>query len=196
MTTTNCAGDGLCIPDLPAPTAKRETSAEPWFHCGPHDVFPEQWLALSRDSAALRDVFLKHHADLLTAACGGRSRRTRRTPIIRSADSACCTGGLIIGRINSATETDRRVRPGSPALARSHGEMVLPISARQRQTRISPLAGHCHGEPRTTAIDSRRGGMPAHFQDAPPVPPAADTCSDPRTLRPLTAQRQHARGHP
>jgi isocitrate dehydrogenase kinase/phosphatase len=55
--------------DLPAPTCEEEeTSAEPWFHCGPQDVFPEQWLPFLAIPSALRDVFLKYHADLLTAA--------------------------------------------------------------------------------------------------------------------------------
>jgi isocitrate dehydrogenase kinase/phosphatase len=67
--------DELCLVtdcvfrDLPTPTCEEEeTSAEPWFHCGPHDVFPEQWLPFLAIPSALRDVFLKHHADLLTAA--------------------------------------------------------------------------------------------------------------------------------
>jgi isocitrate dehydrogenase kinase/phosphatase len=66
--------DELCLVtdcvfrDLPTPTCdEEETSAEPWFHCGPHDVFPEQWLPFLAIPPALRDVFLKHHAELLTA---------------------------------------------------------------------------------------------------------------------------------
>jgi isocitrate dehydrogenase kinase/phosphatase len=55
--------------DLPTPSCEEEeTSAEPWFHCGPHDVFPEQWLPFLSIPAALLEVFLKHHAELLTAA--------------------------------------------------------------------------------------------------------------------------------
>ncbi|HWS63793.1 MAG TPA: bifunctional isocitrate dehydrogenase kinase/phosphatase [Steroidobacteraceae bacterium] len=67
--------DELCLVtdcvfrDLPEPTCEEEeTSAEPWFHCGPRDVFPQQWLPFLAIPPALRDVFLKHHADLLTAA--------------------------------------------------------------------------------------------------------------------------------
>jgi isocitrate dehydrogenase kinase/phosphatase len=66
--------DELCLVtdcvfrDLPQPTCdEEETSAEPWFHCGPRDVFPEQWLPFLAIPPALREVFLKHHADLLTA---------------------------------------------------------------------------------------------------------------------------------
>ena len=67
--------DELCLVtdcvfrDLPQPTCdEEETSAEPWFHCGPRDVFPEQWLPFLAIPQALLEVFLKHHAELLTAA--------------------------------------------------------------------------------------------------------------------------------
>jgi len=67
--------DELCLVtdcvfrDLPTPTCEEEeTAAEPWFHCGPRDVFPEQWLPFLAIPPALHEVFLKHHADLLTAA--------------------------------------------------------------------------------------------------------------------------------
>jgi isocitrate dehydrogenase kinase/phosphatase len=55
--------------DLPQPNCEEEEiSAEPWFHCGPHDVFPEQWLPFLSIPPALSGVFIQHHADLLTAA--------------------------------------------------------------------------------------------------------------------------------
>jgi isocitrate dehydrogenase kinase/phosphatase len=67
--------DELCLVtdcvfrDLPQPRCEEEeTSAEPWFHCGPRDVFPEQWLPFLAIPPALRDVFLRHHAELFTAA--------------------------------------------------------------------------------------------------------------------------------
>jgi isocitrate dehydrogenase kinase/phosphatase len=47
---------------------EEETSAEPWFYVGPKDVFPEQWLQFLGVPQALREVFLRHHGDLLTAA--------------------------------------------------------------------------------------------------------------------------------
>jgi isocitrate dehydrogenase kinase/phosphatase len=54
--------------DLPqARCEEEETSAEPWFHCGPRDVFPEQWLPFLCIPPALAGVFKRHHADLLTA---------------------------------------------------------------------------------------------------------------------------------
>ncbi|HEX4151040.1 MAG TPA: bifunctional isocitrate dehydrogenase kinase/phosphatase [Steroidobacteraceae bacterium] len=55
--------------DLPQPRCEEEeTAAEPWFHTGPHDVFPEQWLQFLGMPPALREVFLQHHAELLRAA--------------------------------------------------------------------------------------------------------------------------------
>ncbi len=67
--------DELCLVtdcvfrDLPQPRfEEEETSAEPWFHCGPRDVFPEQWLQFLSIPQALREVFIRHHAELLMAA--------------------------------------------------------------------------------------------------------------------------------
>jgi isocitrate dehydrogenase kinase/phosphatase len=67
--------DELCLltdcvfRELPQPSCEEEElSAEPWFHCGPHDVFPEQWLPFLSFPPALREVFLKAHSELLTAA--------------------------------------------------------------------------------------------------------------------------------
>jgi isocitrate dehydrogenase kinase/phosphatase len=55
--------------DFPSANSdEEETSAEPWFYVGPQDVFPEQWLQFLGIPAPLRDVFLRHHGDLLTAA--------------------------------------------------------------------------------------------------------------------------------
>ena len=67
--------DELCLltdcvfRDLPqARFEEEELSDEPWFHCGPRDVFPEQWLPFLAIPTALREVFLRHHAELLTGA--------------------------------------------------------------------------------------------------------------------------------
>ena len=55
--------------DLPqASCEEEEMSGEPWFHCGPHDVFPEQWLPFLSIPPALRAVFTERHCELLTAA--------------------------------------------------------------------------------------------------------------------------------
>jgi isocitrate dehydrogenase kinase/phosphatase len=55
--------------DLPrARTEEEEVSGEPWFHCGPRDVFPEQWLPFLAIPAALSEVFIRQHGCLLTAA--------------------------------------------------------------------------------------------------------------------------------
>ena len=41
-------------------------SAEPWFHVGEHDVFPEEFAAFLVPAGPLRDAFLAAHGDLLT----------------------------------------------------------------------------------------------------------------------------------
>jgi isocitrate dehydrogenase kinase/phosphatase len=67
--------DELCLVsdcvfrDLPQPrTDEEEVSAEPWYYCGPRDVFPEQWLPFLAMPAALTSVFLERHGCLLTAS--------------------------------------------------------------------------------------------------------------------------------
>ncbi len=66
--------DELCLVtdcrfrDLPeARHAEDELRAEPWFYIGPNDVFPAQWLDFLGLRGALREEFLRHHAELLTA---------------------------------------------------------------------------------------------------------------------------------
>jgi isocitrate dehydrogenase kinase/phosphatase len=55
--------------DLPRPrNEEEETSAEPWFHYGPRDVFPEQWLPFLSIPPALSEVFTREHGALLTAS--------------------------------------------------------------------------------------------------------------------------------
>lgn len=52
------------------PTARfdeDEMRAEPWFHVGPRDIFPEQFLNFLGLPAELREHFLELHGDLLTA---------------------------------------------------------------------------------------------------------------------------------
>lgn len=44
-----------------------EMRAEPWFHVGPHDIFPEQFLDFLGLPRGLKDCFLESHSDLLTA---------------------------------------------------------------------------------------------------------------------------------
>jgi isocitrate dehydrogenase kinase/phosphatase len=67
--------DELCLVsdcvfrDLPrARNEEEETSAEPWFHFGPRDVFPEQWLPFLSIPSALSEVFIREHQCLLTAS--------------------------------------------------------------------------------------------------------------------------------
>jgi isocitrate dehydrogenase kinase/phosphatase len=77
--------------DLPtACSDEEETSAEPWFYVGPNDVFPEQWLPFLAMPDALREVFVRHQGELLTAAWwnGRRAALLNGLPPEASAGSA------------------------------------------------------------------------------------------------------------
>ena len=53
------------------PTARddgEETAAEPWFHVGPRDVFPEEFLTFLFPPGRLRELFLEMHGELLDPA--------------------------------------------------------------------------------------------------------------------------------
>jgi isocitrate dehydrogenase kinase/phosphatase len=64
-----CLVSDCVFRDLPKPSREdEEFSGEPWYYCGPHDVFPEQWLPFLSIPPALCGVFKEHHAELLTAA--------------------------------------------------------------------------------------------------------------------------------
>ena len=47
---------------------EEEMSGEVWYTVRPHDVFPETFGPFLLGNAAVREVFMKHHADLLDAA--------------------------------------------------------------------------------------------------------------------------------
>jgi isocitrate dehydrogenase kinase/phosphatase len=86
--------DELCLltecvfRDLPQPrNEEEEISGEPWFHYGPHDVFPEQWLPFLSIPQALAPVFTGQHADLLTAGWWREQARIQLALINRAAAS-------------------------------------------------------------------------------------------------------------
>ncbi|MFM6991464.1 MAG: bifunctional isocitrate dehydrogenase kinase/phosphatase [Rhodoferax sp.] len=54
---------------VPAPRNEEdEMSGEVWYSVGPKDVFPETFGPFLLGNSAVREVFMKHHADLLDAA--------------------------------------------------------------------------------------------------------------------------------
>ena len=54
---------------VPEPrTEEEELSGEIWYRVGPRDVFPETFGPFLLGNPAVRDVFMRHHADLLDAA--------------------------------------------------------------------------------------------------------------------------------
>jgi isocitrate dehydrogenase kinase/phosphatase len=53
---------------VPAPRHEEdEMSGEVWYHVGPRDVFPETFAPFLLGNAAVREVFLREHGDLLDA---------------------------------------------------------------------------------------------------------------------------------
>ncbi len=54
---------------VPTPrTEEEEMSGEVWYHVGPKDVFPETFAPFLLGNDAVREVFMKHHAELLDAS--------------------------------------------------------------------------------------------------------------------------------
>ncbi|HOZ64451.1 MAG TPA: bifunctional isocitrate dehydrogenase kinase/phosphatase [Burkholderiaceae bacterium] len=54
---------------VPAPRNEEdEMSGEVWYSVGPKDVFPETFGPFLLGNSAVREIFMKHHADLLDAA--------------------------------------------------------------------------------------------------------------------------------
>jgi isocitrate dehydrogenase kinase/phosphatase len=54
---------------VPTPrNEEEEMSGEVWYHVGPKDVFPETFAPFLLGNDAVREVFMKHHAELLDAA--------------------------------------------------------------------------------------------------------------------------------
>jgi isocitrate dehydrogenase kinase/phosphatase len=50
----------------PAPYPEMEMGDEPWYSAGPLDVFPEEFATFLLGDPKIRQIFLKHHRDLLT----------------------------------------------------------------------------------------------------------------------------------
>ena len=56
---------------LPQPASiEEEFAAEPWFHVGEQDVFPEEFRAFLVPPGPVREAFLAAHGDLLTWSSG------------------------------------------------------------------------------------------------------------------------------
>ncbi|HEX2451968.1 MAG TPA: bifunctional isocitrate dehydrogenase kinase/phosphatase [Gemmatimonadales bacterium] len=64
---------------IPLPRSyEDELSAEPWFHVGEQDVFPEEFAAFLVPAGPLRDGFLAAHGDLLTVGFWQRTQERLR----------------------------------------------------------------------------------------------------------------------
>ena len=69
---------------LPQATSiEEEFAAEPWFHVGEQDVFPEEFGAFLVPPGQLRDAFLAAHGDLLASSIWqGVQRRLSRGEVV------------------------------------------------------------------------------------------------------------------
>jgi isocitrate dehydrogenase kinase/phosphatase len=68
---------------IPPPrTPEDEMSAEPWYTVGPNDVFPEEFGTFLLGDPQIREVFMKHHADLLDAAWWQEKQKRVREGIL------------------------------------------------------------------------------------------------------------------
>jgi isocitrate dehydrogenase kinase/phosphatase len=64
---------------IPPPQSyEDELAAEPWFHVGEQDVFPEEFAAFLVPAGPLRDTFLAAHGDLLTVTFWQRTQERLR----------------------------------------------------------------------------------------------------------------------
>ena len=43
-----------------------EMSAQPWYSVGPKDIFPEEFIKFLALGSELKDIFMKHHSDILS----------------------------------------------------------------------------------------------------------------------------------
>ena len=59
----------------PAPNPEAEMSGEPWYPVGPLDVFPEEFETFLLGNPAVREAFLRHHADLLEPSFWQQAQR-------------------------------------------------------------------------------------------------------------------------
>jgi isocitrate dehydrogenase kinase/phosphatase len=60
---------------VPTPRCEEdEMSGEVWYTVGPHDVFPETFAPFLLGNPVVREVFMKHHANLLEAAFWQRNK--------------------------------------------------------------------------------------------------------------------------
>ena len=134
--------DELCLVsdcvfrDLPQPRCEEEeASAEPWFHCGPNDVFPEQWLQFLSIPKALEPVFSRAPRGALDRCLVARHGRARRRGSSARPRRGC---GRRRGGAPRRPRVRRRKRAGCLKLRISpRGQTISIHAAPWRQPRTS-----------------------------------------------------------
>jgi hypothetical protein len=133
-------------------------SGEVWYAVGPRDVFPETFGPFLLGNNAVREVFMKHHGDLLDAAFWQATRSASRpatctTYSPMSATSASCAG---------------RPQPNSPPLQlqeKTMSDSIVIVGAARTpmggfQGDFSSLAAHDLGGAAIKAAVERSGVSP------------------------------------
>ncbi len=85
-------------------------SGEVWYPVGPKDVFPETFGPFLLGNPSVREVFMKHHADLLDAGVLAAATRSASWP-------ATCTTSSPTTRAGVSRGARRRRRSAAKAVA-------------------------------------------------------------------------------
>ena len=68
---------------IPPPrTPEDEMASEPWYSVAPNDVFPEEFGTFLLGNRAVREIFMRHHAELLEPAFWQRSQQRIRAGLL------------------------------------------------------------------------------------------------------------------
>jgi hypothetical protein len=144
----------LRIPAPPNPEA--ELAGEPWYGVGRNDVFPEEFATFLLTDPRLRELFLRHHADLLKPDFWQNCQRRIDGEISTSFRIRSPCGSAIEAepldrrlfgrrdsrRVASTTARRRVARPASSSVSSSwNSGMVAPGRGRARDYHQQLLGG-------------------------------------------------------
>ncbi len=97
----------------PPPNPEAELASEPWYAVLPHDVFPEEFATFLLGDPRVRQLFMRHHADLLEPAfwqeCQRRVEEGEIVDFFPYADS------LRLPRVADTKEKKKRVEGIEPS---------------------------------------------------------------------------------
>ena len=111
---------------VPAPrTEEDEMSGEIWYSVGPHDVFPETFGPFLLGDPRVREIFMRHHADLLEADFWQQHKERIRSGYVHDVFPYDRSRRFIHKIQSMTTQTDSEVGPvEEPVDVRPLGPMV------------------------------------------------------------------------